>query len=119
MRAVSVLLLLILACGAAWGQYQFWTNYCNSSHLQDLAFTATDIWCVGNSPLRVDRASGQITQLTHADSPLPENRFNAVATDPAGNFWMLPDHGGLLRYDGTNWTLYEPDFYYFEFTGLA
>ncbi len=119
MRAVSVLLFLILACGAAWGQYQFWTNYCNTSYLQDLAFTATDIWCLGNSPLRVDRASGQITQLTHADSPLPQNRFTAVATDPAGNVWMLPDHGGLLRYDGTNWTLYEPDFYYFEFTGLA
>ncbi len=118
-RKIGLLITLLLSATAAFAQYPYWTNYCNTSNLNDLAFTASDIWCLGNSPLRIDRTSGQITQLTHADSPLPENRFEAVATDPAGNIWMLPRSGGLLKYDGTAYILYEPDFYYYEFTCLA
>lgn len=118
-RRATLMLLLMLVLGTAWGQYPFWTNYCNTSYLEDLAFTTTDIWCLGNSPLRINRASGQITQLTHANTPLPENRFTAVATDPAGNVWITPYSGGLLKYDGTDYTLYQPDFNYYEFTGIV
>lgn len=118
-RKIALSCALLLLAATAFCQYQYWANYCNTSYLQDLAFTATDIWCLANSPLRIDRATGQITQLTHADSPLPQNRFTAVATDPASNVWLLLDHGGLLKYDGTNWTLFEPDFTYYEFNCLA
>lgn len=119
LRKIVLFFLLMSLASSGFCQYRHWTNYCNSSQVRELAFTATDIWCLAGSPLRIDRASGEITQLTHANVPLVENRNIAMATDPDGNLWFLPDSGGLQKFDGINWTLYQPDFDYYGFTSLA
>ena len=118
-RKIVMLIMLAFIASAGFCQYQYWTNDCNTNRVHDLAFTATDIWCLANSPLRIDRSSAQITQLTHANSPLPEYRYDALATDPDGNVWFLPSSGGLLKYDGVNYTLYQPNFNYYRFSSLA
>jgi len=118
-RRLLLLIALSVAVSTVFAQYPYWTNHCNSYRLQDLAISPTDIWCLADSPLRVDRTSGLITQLTHANSPLPEHRYKGIDCDSAGNVWLLPRSGGLMKFDGTSCTVYEPDFYYYEFSSLT
>lgn len=118
-RRLLLLAALSVAVSTVFAQYPYWNNYCNSYLLRDLAVTPTDIWCLADSPIRVDKNSGQITQLTHTNSPLPDNRFNGIDYDTAGNLWLLPRSGGLAKFDGTTCTIYEPDFNYYEFSGLV
>ena len=48
------------------------------------------------------------SNLHHQTSltPLPDDWINAIAIDSQGNKWIGTWWGGLAKFDGTNWTVY-------------
>ncbi len=40
---------------------------------------------------------------------LPDNNANNLATDANGNIWIGTSFAGLVKFDGTNWTNYNPN----------
>jgi ligand-binding sensor domain-containing protein len=44
--------------------------------------------------------------ITHSNSGLPDNYVYAIAIDGQGNKWIGTNGGGLAKFDGVNWTVY-------------
>jgi len=45
-------------------------------------------------------------KLRHFNSGLPVNYVRSITIDENGVKWIGTNHGGLARFDGTNWTTY-------------
>jgi hypothetical protein len=67
--------------------------------------------------LKYDGTDWNIYDTTN--SPLPSNYISSVCIDSSGNIWIgtwptvnestLEETGGLVKFDGTNWTVYDLD----------
>jgi len=71
--------------------------------------TENNLWVASESGLR-KFAPGNNSTFTLYDatnSPLPSSALNDVEADPAGGIWIAT-FAGLVRFDGTNWTIYNP-----------
>ncbi len=56
----------------------------------------------------LDKVNDDGEQLFNVDnSGIPDNYTFAAAQDAAGNIWIGTIYGGLAKYDGTNWTVYD------------
>lgn len=44
---------------------------------------------------------------TTSNSPLPDNNVWSFAEDSAGNIWIGTENGGVMKYDGTNYTVFD------------
>jgi ligand-binding sensor domain-containing protein len=55
--------------------------------------------------------NGTTTNYTSSDIPLPGDDVTAIIEDPSGNLWFgvwnNGGPGGLVKYDGTNWVVYD------------
>ncbi|MDZ4120984.1 MAG: hypothetical protein U1C33_01090, partial [Candidatus Cloacimonadaceae bacterium] len=78
-------------------QYPYWTNYYNTSRVRDFCMDDDYIWCINYSPFKVNRATGQVTRLSHGEYGLPGGLIVDIGIDSEGNIWMLPNPGGLLK----------------------
>lgn len=94
-------------------------NWSSSGTLYRILSLAIDgkqnVWAgSGGSGLeKMEVVPGNIkgTTYTKSNSGLPNNYINALAFDPIGNLWIGTDPseattGGLVKFDGKNWTVY-------------
>ena len=68
---LSAILVLALALSGLGAQYPHWTNYYNTSRINEFCLDDDYIWCLSYSPFKVNRATGQVTRLSHAEYGLP------------------------------------------------
>ena len=107
---LSAILIMVLAISGLVAQYPYWTNYYNTSRIKEFCMDDDYFWCLSYSPFKVNRATGQVTRLSHADYGLPGGLIDDIDIDSEGNIWMLPSPGGLLKWDGQTQTLYSAEY---------
>ncbi|MCF7803063.1 MAG: T9SS type A sorting domain-containing protein [Candidatus Marinimicrobia bacterium] len=102
---VAVLLSIPLVINA---QDIDWKNYTASQLTTDLVETESTIWVGTMGGLfQIDKASGNITEYTHANSGLAGNAITALALNSSGTLWIGTNASGLIKYDGSTWSTFD------------
>ena len=97
----------------AYSQDSEWIQYIHADWIHSLAEEGNYMWIATNAGLyMIDKVSGESTCYNNANSGLPGNFVTSVAIDSMGNkwmgiSWMSIEEGCLVKYDGTNWTIYD------------
>ncbi len=63
------------------------------------------LWVVANGGL-YHRIANNWIKYTATNSGLPTNSLRCIAIDGSGNKWIGTDFSGVVKYDGSNWTVY-------------
>ena len=83
-----------------------WMNYTNGSIINDIIQQGQVLWLATNGGLtKYDTSTGMNTYFTRANSKLPTNHINKLATDSKGQLWIGTKEG-LAKYDGSEWKVY-------------
>jgi ligand-binding sensor domain-containing protein len=85
-----------------------WTIYTSGNDVNDMAFDKEgNLWAATGGGLVKWMADGTYIKYTTLDG-LPDNDILAVATAPDGTVWLgsFDFDGGLVRFDGKDWTTY-------------
>jgi ligand-binding sensor domain-containing protein len=56
--------------------------------------------------VKLNKSTGEIIVYDKWNSKLPDNYILAIAIDGEGNKWIGIYYGGLVKFDGVNWTVY-------------
>ena len=83
-----------------------WVNYTCGISIRSLAEEGDYIWAGTEGGLvKIDKTTGDQTFYNIANSGLTDNDVGLVAIGGDGNKWI--SCGCLVKFDGTNWTLYD------------
>jgi ligand-binding sensor domain-containing protein len=87
-----------------------WINYTNGDGIICLADQDSTMWVGTNGGLvKLDKTTGIPTFFNMANSGLTQNIIRLIAVEDNGTKWIGLSHfyhGGLVEFDGTNWTMY-------------
>jgi ligand-binding sensor domain-containing protein len=65
----------------------------------------------GAGLVRINKRTGEFVVYDKFNSGLTNNYVSSIAIDSLGNKWIGTNGGGLLKFDGRNWTVYtKPNF---------
>ncbi len=88
-------------------QHPQWAYY-NNNYTNSIAEDNDAIWAgTAFGLVRLDKLSGEIFTFNKTNSPLPVNRINSVTIDADNNKWLGTEGGGLIKYDGSNWQIFD------------
>jgi len=83
-----------------------WQQFTSGDHILSLAEEGDYIWAGGKGGLaKINRIDDTNIFFTNNNSGLPHNRINSITIDANGTKW-IGTKGGLVKFDGTNWTTY-------------
>jgi ligand-binding sensor domain-containing protein len=92
---------------------QAWKSYSNGNNIQDILADGNTLWVATTGGLaKIDLQTLESEIYTKSNSGLPFNILQSLAIDNDHNLWIgTQDHegwysGGLVKFDGTNWTVY-------------
>ena len=103
--------------GVSWLNGNDWTRVLLSPTNFDINYvnamavdTAKNLWVASNFGLRrfADGNNSTFTEYFTSNSPLPSDYILDVIADPGGGIW-IGTTAGLVRFDGTTWTVYNQD----------
>jgi len=99
-------LSIILLPVALTAQAPEWVHF-TSGHIDWLADEGNYLWIGtgGGGLVKLDKRTGEFVIYASWNSGLPDNDVEAITIDGSGNKW-IGTHGGLAKFDGTNWTVY-------------
>jgi len=84
-----------------------WQQFTNGDHILALAKEGESIWAGGKGGLaKINSTDGTNIFFTNDNSGLPNNHINAISIDANGIKW-IGTKGGLVKFDGTNWTTFD------------
>ena len=102
-----ILFYFLLMSSIVSAQNPEWVNYTNGDHILSIAEEGDVIWIGTNGGLvRIDRITENVFFYNKGNSGLPDLVVRSIAIDSEGNKWIGTFTGGLIRYDGDNWTIY-------------
>ncbi len=114
---LSIFLLVISFCAIA--QTPGWTSYNATTVVYDAAFENNYLWVVSTGGItKFDTISKACTYYNQFNSGLPTPNVFSLAIDASNNKWFGTGGGptgtteaiqpgaGLVKFDGTNWTVY-------------
>jgi len=111
------LVLSILAAGLNFfsipvrSQEPAWDTYRSTESIKSLLVEGDFVWVGENGPVaqlvKYNRLTNEKTLLNKTNSGLPDNSVWAIVSDSSSSKW-LGTKRGLVRYDGQNWTTYDP-----------
>jgi ligand-binding sensor domain-containing protein len=84
-----------------------WITYSNGNLIRSIVIEGDYIW-VGTSTglVKLNKTTGEPVFYNTSNSGLPGNDVRSLAIDGSGNKWIGTNGGGLVEFDGTNWTVY-------------
>ncbi len=86
---------------------QKWANYTSDVIWGKVAFEGDNVWLPTQGGLiQINRSSGAKQVYLPSNSGLKGSSVMSVLVDTGGVKWIGSEQGGLLRFDGTNWTQY-------------
>jgi len=92
---------------------QAWKCYTNGNDIQDILADGNTLWVATTGGLaKINLLTLESEIYTKSNSGLPFNILQSLAIDNDHNLWIgTLDHegwysGGLIKFDGTNWTVY-------------
>ncbi|GAB1442530.1 hypothetical protein MASR2M39_13660 [Ignavibacteriales bacterium] len=100
-------LLICIFSYTAFPQNPEWVNYTYGGNVVALAEDGDYIWAVTTGGLvKIYKQTGSTVYYNKSNSGLPHNFVQSIAIDQSGNKWIGTLYGGLAKFDGTNWTVY-------------
>jgi len=123
-KNLAIVLFAILIFNLSFSQNPEWVNFtANGNYINALAIEGDYIWVGtnGGGLVKLNMLTGEKVNYTKG-SGLPSNYVLAIAIDGQGNKWIGTWEGGLAKFDGVNWTVYNtsnsglPDDYVYAIT---
>ncbi|MBN1996936.1 hypothetical protein JW935_05245 [candidate division KSB1 bacterium] len=97
----------ILAC-CAYSQAPQWKSYTDGNIVTSLAVEGESVW-IGyrySGLAYLENPAGSLFYYNENNSGMPENQIMSIAIDDNGNKWIGTRGGGLVKFAGENWTVY-------------
>jgi len=88
-----------------------WLNYTNGNSVSAIAIEGESVW-IGfeyHGVAYLENPAGSLKYYTVENSGLPHNRVECIVIDADGIKWIGTRGGGLAKFDGENWTVYNRD----------
>lgn len=103
----KILLSLLAFFSVALAQNPMWVNYTDSKIITSIQREGDNIW-VGTTGgwMKLNKKTSNVILFNKSNSGLPDNWVTAVAIDNSGNKWIGTYYGGLAKYDGSSWIVY-------------
>jgi ligand-binding sensor domain-containing protein len=84
-----------------------WFYYSFADYITALQVEGDSIWVGTTIGLaRINKRTGSITLYDNLNSGLPNNNIYSLTVDKSHNKWVGTNGGGLVKYNGTNWTIF-------------
>jgi ligand-binding sensor domain-containing protein len=103
--------ITILICfsfsGQVSAQESEWLNYTSGTGILGIVQEGEYLWVGGGGLNKLNIITGENINYNAANSGLSVNDVTAISLDKLGNKWIGTVTGGLLKYDGTNWTIFD------------
>ncbi len=107
MKKFYVIFLFVFIQVTILAQNPEWFNFTNGQKIQSLADEVGYLWIGTTGGLvKINKTSGETIFFDKLKSALPDNNVLSLVTDVSGNIWIGTSAGGLAKFDGTNWTVY-------------
>jgi len=104
---ILIIVLLSLIINLSYSQNPNWINYTYGQDVRSIVFALDHVWLGTYGGLvKFDTITGEMEFYNKANSELPENQIWSMVSDNNGNLWIGTRDGGLVKYDGNNWTIY-------------
>jgi len=86
---------------------QEWVGFTGVKNIQCLVEEGKYLWVGTDRGLvKLNKSTGEFIVFDEWNSKLPDNNVTAIAIDEQGNKWIGTNGGGLAKFDGANWTVY-------------
>lgn len=107
MRKLIVLLFLVTTTRTI-AQSQQWVNYVNDYIINAVAVEGDIIWVGSQGGLsKINKVTGEKQDFLPFNSGMHGLGVNSIAIASDGTKWIGGNSGGLMRFDGINWTQYQ------------
>ena len=112
---LGLVLIAILTVFPAFSQndpYPAWRTFTDGNQVRKMVEEGDFIWAATEGGLvKLHKKTGKITHYNTGNSQLPDNNLDALAIDKTGTKWIGSSEeyiksGGLVAFDGRNWTIY-------------
>ncbi len=82
-------------------------TYSRYHNVRALAEENNFIWAGASVGLvKIDKVYGTVALYNTSNSGLPDNDVTSIVIDISGNKWIGTNSNGLIKFDGTKWTVY-------------
>jgi ligand-binding sensor domain-containing protein len=89
-------------------QNQNWIYYSLEYSVTRIVIEEDALWINGSGLTKINTTSWEKINYQSSNSEIPENNVFAIAIDKSGNKWIGHSDQGLTKFDGTNWTPFNP-----------
>lgn len=107
MKKLFFALCIFCNAGLTLAQYPDWKNYTAETEVTGFCEDANFIWVATKSGLmKLDKITYAKTFYNLGNSGLPSNSLTCIAITSTGVLWIGTEYKGLVRFDGTAWTVF-------------
>jgi uncharacterized repeat protein (TIGR01451 family) len=108
-RSIKILILLLLVpfLNLKGQSNPKWLNYFKDTFINDIAFEGNTVWISTLGGLaKIDQTTSSSTLYNSCNSGITNGNIRHTLVASNGDKWISTYTGGLLRFDGTNWTTF-------------
>ncbi len=90
---------------------QIWSSFSCGEDVIQMIKQDNDLWVLTSDAglFKVNMQTRGLTRYTPRNSGFPNSTINAFAMDPGGHLWFATYDTGLVKFDGTAWTVYSTE----------
>ncbi len=102
-----VLCFLTTIFNSSSAQNPEWLVYTDGNTITCFEDDGTYLWIGSEGGLvRKHKTSGDLFRYNRVTSDIPDNWVKDIALDAQGNKWIATNSGGLVKFDGNNWSVF-------------
>jgi ligand-binding sensor domain-containing protein len=108
-KLIFFLAVFFLFSKITFGQGNTVLNYHSGTEITCIALNGDTAWVTTETAglfKELISTGAVLENYTKYNSSLPTNSLDWVILDHAGNVWIAAEYEGLVKFDGTNWTVY-------------
>lgn len=84
-----------------------WLVYTDGNTITCFGDDGTSLWIGSEGGLvKMNKSTGTTFRYNRVTSGMPDNWVKDIALDAEGNKWIATNSGGLVKFDGSNWTVF-------------
>lgn len=103
----AVIILLFVSANISAQDKPVWKNLSGPGNVvRAIAVEDSFIWTAASQVSRINIHTGKTETFNSANSALTSNLIDAILVDSKKNKWFASPEGGLIKYDGRNWTAF-------------
>lgn len=104
MKSILYCFVFFFSTSVAFSQNSQWLNFTSGNIINDIVDDDSDVWIATEGGLvRISKTTDEQSFYNKANTNLPTNYIKALSIDRNNCLWLIPQSGGLFKYDGENW----------------